>query len=214
MTYIVFTQRGPSWGRHRFETSEFEDLDEARAGQGKAFFCRATAIYQKDGKKLSIWGTPTAKTNTERHALEYFLQQERSKKKKTSGDGKRNNSDPDHIPDYLLCNISFDLLVDPVTTKSGYTYSRANIERQIRLRGTDPFTRERLTVEDLIPNRSLADAVEQFRKEHCFDALDLSDDSPIPSPLPDLVRQPSLFTPDLFAPPEFNNLDGNVLLAL
>ena len=32
------------------------------------------------------------------------------------------------IPDYLICNITLDLMEDPVTTESGQAYERTAIE--------------------------------------------------------------------------------------
>jgi hypothetical protein len=44
---------------------------------------------------------------------------------------------------------------DPVLTKNGNSYERSNISCWIEKNGTCPDTRNRLDVEDLVPNRVL-----------------------------------------------------------
>lgn len=68
-----------------------------------------------------------------------------------------------YAPDHLLCNISLDLMQDPVLAPSGYTYERANIEEWININPCDPMTREPLTREQLYPNRALAEAIRYYR---------------------------------------------------
>ena len=67
------------------------------------------------------------------------------------------------IADDLMCPISLQLLVDPVITPSGQTYSRASIEQQIERAGIDPVTREPLTKEMLYPNLFARAVVEALR---------------------------------------------------
>ena len=44
---------------------------------------------------------------------------------------------------------------DPVITPAGYTYDRAEIERWIQLKGTDPSTNQTLILSQLVTNHSL-----------------------------------------------------------
>ena len=49
------------------------------------------------------------------------------------------------IPEYLLCNISLDLMNKPVTLESGMTYEECMISTHLEKNGlTDPVTRESL----------------------------------------------------------------------
>lgn len=68
------------------------------------------------------------------------------------------------IPDHLMCPISHDIFVDPVTTVLGYTYERASIENWFKTHQTDPLTMEIVSSRDLVPNRAIKSAVEVFNK--------------------------------------------------
>src|SRR5690606_29899446 len=71
--------------------------------------------------------------------------------------GNINTSD-----DLLRCPITMELFHDPVLAKDQYTYERHAIEEWIRRNGTSPMTREPLSLEDLIPNRSIKEIVDSF----------------------------------------------------
>lgn len=67
---------------------------------------------------------------------------------------------PRECPEYLLDPISFNLFVDPVISPSGQSYERAWILQHLKTSKTDPFSRQRLTENDLIPNLALRHAAE------------------------------------------------------
>ena len=62
--------------------------------------------------------------------------------------------------------ITFELMTNPVMTKSGHTFERSVIVKHINNYGTNPFTREKLSEKDLIPNRSLKQLIENWCKKH------------------------------------------------
>eukprot|EP01083_Nonionella_stella_P113970 336489_1 len=63
--------------------------------------------------------------------------------------------------------ITFELMADPVIcVKSGYTYDRKSIVNQIRTNGADPFTRQKITVSDIVPNRLIKDCIDKWKKEN------------------------------------------------
>ena len=66
------------------------------------------------------------------------------------------------ILDHLMCPISHDIFVDPVTTVLGYTYERASIENWFKTHQTDPLKMEKISSKDLVPNRAIKSAVEEF----------------------------------------------------
>ncbi|KAI9821206.1 MAG: hypothetical protein M1827_003940 [Pycnora praestabilis] len=66
------------------------------------------------------------------------------------------------VPEYLIDNISFGIMHDPVVTKTGQSYDRATILEHLRRSSTDPLTREALKVEDLRTNVALRSACEEF----------------------------------------------------
>ena len=70
------------------------------------------------------------------------------------------------VPDYMIDNITFGFMHDPVVTKRGQSYERATIEQHLKTSPTDPLTREPLTVADLRPNYGLKKACAEFLEEN------------------------------------------------
>jgi STIP1 family protein 1 len=71
------------------------------------------------------------------------------------------------IPDYLCGKISFEIMHDPVITPSGITYDRHDIEQHLHRVGRfDPVTRQDLTIDQLIPNLSMKEVIENFISEN------------------------------------------------
>ncbi|KAL8880188.1 MAG: hypothetical protein Q9205_004790 [Flavoplaca limonia] len=66
------------------------------------------------------------------------------------------------VPDYLIDNISFSIMHDPVVTKNGRSYERSTILEHLRRSPTDPLTRDPLTIADLRPNLALKEACAEF----------------------------------------------------
>ncbi|UKZ54133.1 hypothetical protein TrVGV298_007939 [Trichoderma virens] len=66
------------------------------------------------------------------------------------------------VPDWAIDDISFDIMVDPVITKTGKSYERATIMEHLRRHPSDPLTREPLSAADLRPNLALRQACEEF----------------------------------------------------
>ena len=93
----------------------------------------------------------------------------RKKKKKTQKKIKLQQDSDDMVepPDDYLCPISYKLMEEPIiVTQSGWTYERTEIEHWIKKNGTDPNTRQECTVNDLIPNRTLRDAIERWKEDN------------------------------------------------
>lgn len=74
-------------------------------------------------------------------------------------------TNPEH-PDHLVCPLTLELfdvaLLSPV---SGRTFERKAIVQHLQRSQTDPISGSKLTVEMLIPNLGIQEAVEQYRKE-------------------------------------------------
>jgi len=70
------------------------------------------------------------------------------------------------VPNWLIDDISFACMHDPVMTKNGKSYERATITEHLRRSQTDPVTRDPLVVGDLIPNLPLAQACDEFLREN------------------------------------------------
>jgi STIP1 family protein 1 len=80
-----------------------------------------------------------------------------------AGDKAENRRD---MPDWAWDGISFNLMLDPVMTKTGQSYERLSIYKHLERSQTDPLTREPLRKEDLRPNLGLRQAVEDFVEEN------------------------------------------------
>ncbi|KAG0175396.1 hypothetical protein DFQ28_000928 [Apophysomyces sp. BC1034] len=71
------------------------------------------------------------------------------------------------IPDAYLDKISFLIMHDPVFTPDGITYERQSLLDHFARNGNfDPISRAHLAESQLIPNRSLKEAIEDFLKDN------------------------------------------------
>ncbi|AQK79611.1 E3 ubiquitin-protein ligase CHIP [Zea mays] len=76
---------------------------------------------------------------------------------------------PTDVPDYLCCQITFEIFRDPVITPSGVTYERAVLVEHLHKVGNfDPVTREPLKEHQLVPNLAIKEAVQAYLKEHSW----------------------------------------------
>jgi hypothetical protein len=75
------------------------------------------------------------------------------------------NSMEDVLEEVLTCCITQEIMIDPVATVDGNVYERRQIEQWLlKSGGTDPLTRKKVKLSELIPLRNLRDAAEKFRK--------------------------------------------------
>uniref|UniRef100_A0A0E0KXH6 E3 ubiquitin-protein ligase CHIP n=1 Tax=Oryza punctata TaxID=4537 RepID=A0A0E0KXH6_ORYPU len=76
---------------------------------------------------------------------------------------------PTDVPDYLCCQITFEIFRDPVITPSGITYERSIIlEHLCKVGNFDPVTREPLKEHQLVPNLAIKEAVQAYLKNHSW----------------------------------------------
>jgi STIP1 family protein 1 len=68
------------------------------------------------------------------------------------------------VPDYLVDTISFEIMHDPVVTRTGHSYERATLLEHLKVNPFDPLTREPLTAKDLRPNVALRQVLDEFWK--------------------------------------------------
>jgi len=73
---------------------------------------------------------------------------------------------PREVPVWCVDQISFNIMHDPVITKSGNSYERIYLVKHLNVTPTDPLTREKLTLEDCRPNLQLKDACEAFLRDN------------------------------------------------
>ena len=70
--------------------------------------------------------------------------------------------DLDDCPDEFLDPLMATLMTDPVTLPCGNTIDRVTIERSLLDDEKNPFSREPLTVADLVPNDALKKRIEDW----------------------------------------------------
>ena len=63
-------------------------------------------------------------------------------------------------PSYY-CNITGEVMGDPVTDREGNTYERTAITQWLSKSQTSPITRNRLVLSDLVPNRAIQHAIQE-----------------------------------------------------
>ena len=65
------------------------------------------------------------------------------------------------LPDGYYCPITLSLIHVPVIDPEGYSYEKVAIENWIRCNGVSPVTRRTMSVDDLVPNRTLTALMEE-----------------------------------------------------
>jgi len=60
----------------------------------------------------------------------------------------------------LTCPISLKIMIDPVSGSDGITYERNSIIEWLNINQLSPFSKQRMTIRDLVPNRSLKNFIE------------------------------------------------------
>lgn len=66
------------------------------------------------------------------------------------------------VPEHLIDPISFEIMHDPVITKTGQSYERATIVEHLKRNPTDPLSRDPLRVDELRTNVNLKKACDEF----------------------------------------------------
>lgn len=72
------------------------------------------------------------------------------------------NEDDRHIPEFLLCPITCDLILEPVLISSGHTYEKSELKKHFLKNGyKDPLTGEAVSA-TMIDNINLRQAIEDY----------------------------------------------------
>jgi STIP1 family protein 1 len=72
------------------------------------------------------------------------------------------NLEQREVPEHLIDPISFEIMHDPVITKTGQSYERATIVEHLKRNPTDPLSRDSLMIHELRPNVNLKKACDEF----------------------------------------------------
>lgn len=69
------------------------------------------------------------------------------------------------LPESIFCPLDFGVMEDPVITHCGHTFNRFSIEKWLEKNNTCPIDREKITKEELRPNRALKDTINALAPE-------------------------------------------------
>jgi len=145
-------------------------------GQGKGIFDKeilhsvrlAKKIYYYKEKQVNFFAKNELSNYLQEPISNYSATAEEGNKLKQDLmdflEGVDDNEDDQKIPDYLMCPITCDLILDPVLLSSGHTYEREEIQKHFSQNGhKDPVTNESVN-DKTIDNINLKQAIEDFIK--------------------------------------------------
>lgn len=114
-------------------------------------------LQQATSSSPASSSVPTSASSTarDREMLESELLVARADVQEAEARAARAEARLAELEDALCCPITHDIFDDPVITPEGFSYSRTGLESFLSQQGIDPQTRTPLTVQDLVPNRSL-----------------------------------------------------------
>ena len=70
------------------------------------------------------------------------------------------------MPEWALCPISTEIMVDPVATRYGHSYEKDALVDYIEDHEKDPTENMPLTLSDMFPNRQLQEAIMIWQKTY------------------------------------------------
>lgn len=140
----------------------WEDLDRRRKREGAELESEVMAMMERERDEAL---RETA-DNVERSEVEAEWQQKMAHMKTVFEKARPAEERRRTVPDWIIDDISFAVMVDPVVTKTGKSYERASLLEHLRRHPIDPLTREPLYPTDLRPNLALKEACAEFLEEN------------------------------------------------
>ena len=64
------------------------------------------------------------------------------------------------------CPLTQQIYNNPVVTKFGHTYEKEIIMKHLKTKNIDPLTNQKLTVNDLFPNRNMKDIINSYLEKN------------------------------------------------
>jgi hypothetical protein len=149
-------------------------------GQGKGFFDKEIIHSLRIGKKILYFKEKEYKAQAKLD-LSSYLEEPISKYSASSIEaldikkelqeflaGIDDEEDDEKIPDYLICPITCELILDPVLLSSGHTYEREVITTHFEKNGfKDPMTGEAVNA-NIVDNINLRQAIEDYIEKYNF----------------------------------------------
>ncbi|KAI3335251.1 U-box domain-containing protein [Ustulina deusta] len=146
----------------RCKKDRWEELEKRRSREGQELEKQVISLMERErSDNLALCADETERievnqeSNDKIHRLRATFEAARAAQEK-----KR------EVPDWVIDDISFGIMVDPVVTKTGKSYERASILEALRRQPIDPITREPLYPAELRPNLGLKQACEEFLEQN------------------------------------------------
>ena len=70
------------------------------------------------------------------------------------------------VPQYFICPITHNIMNEPYVDNEGNSYEEIAIKQWLTNSNTSPITRAPLTINNLMPNRSLKEAIIAYLNPH------------------------------------------------
>ena len=70
------------------------------------------------------------------------------------------------IPEEYICPLTLELFKHPVMTRWGHTFERDAIMEWLKKNDECPLTRNKMTLKDILPHRSLNEKIKEWKKEY------------------------------------------------
>eukprot|EP00966_Prymnesium_polylepis_P083383 1931618-Prymnesium_polylepis.1 len=90
----------------------------------------------------------------------------RSARQRQQRPPRADDAPPVEVPDWIICPITYGVMVDPVILDDGHTYERGAVTRWLRDNDTSPSTGVTLSSTALIPNLAVRSAAHDFLEQH------------------------------------------------
>ncbi|KAI8971874.1 hypothetical protein BDF20DRAFT_703632 [Mycotypha africana] len=143
---------------------KWDDDEAVRLEKESELLRYVKGLVEKERKELLEKVDPNDEEEIE--TINYNID-ERLSKIQTVFVQSKDNAFRREIPDAYLDKISFNIMHDPVFTPDGITYERQSLLDHFKRNGYfDPISRNPCRETDLIPDRSLRDAIEDFLKDN------------------------------------------------
>ncbi|OTB00541.1 hypothetical protein M426DRAFT_75717 [Hypoxylon sp. CI-4A] len=142
----------------RCKKERWEEMEKQRAREGKELENDVISLMERERDELveSCRGDLEKRIVKEEWDRKIALLRLTFERSRAEAEKKR------EVPDWIIDDISFNVMQDPVMTKTGKSYERASINEHLRRNQIDPLTREPLYPHELRPNLQLKQACEEF----------------------------------------------------
>lgn len=148
----------------RCKKERWADREKKRLREERELEDRMMDLLRKDRDEMLAAVAPD--DEAEKKAVEEEAEQRMTVLRNVFEAAREQNQNKREVPEWAIDDISFNVMVDPVITKTGKSYERASIMEHLRRHPSDPLTRDPLTPADLRPNLALRQACEEFLEKN------------------------------------------------